>query len=365
MALVSVVMPSYNHARFIGDAIASILAQTMDDLELIVVDDGSSDNSNAVIAAIEDPRLKHVPLANNVGACAAFNLALGMCSGEFVAICNSDDLWAPDKLERQLAVIGGRPEIGAVFSNVICIDDDGVQIDESRRPLYANVFSQPNRSRAEWIRTLVEQGNCLCHPSVLFLREAFDKIGTYDNLLRQLPDHDLWLRLVQVYDIHVMPDKLVMFRVHQSNTSKPSPANVQRIYRERVLVSKRFFRDVTPENFHAAFMPPGAALPQDPLEFLRAKVAYLVQVDSELRKELLEMAIDAIYFGSIDHREEVIPALEFQTLSAQAVPQLAVSMMKYRLKSSFERLAGPQISNAIFNALIRVKRSPAAKLRLR
>lgn len=363
MARVSVLMASYNHAAFIGDAIASILAQTMGDLEIIVVDDGSSDNSNAIVAAIQDPRLKHVPLPENIGACAAFNIALSMRTGEFVAVCNSDDLWVPDKLERQLAIIDARPDLGAVFSDVICINDEGALIEEKRLPTYAYEFRQPNRTRAEWIRTLVEHGNCLCHPSVLIRSEVYEQVGNLDNYLRQLPDHDLWLRVVQAYDIHVMADQLVKFRVHNSNTSRPSFANIQRIYRERLLLTKRFFQNVTPENFHAAFMPRGEKVPRDPIEFLQAKVSYLSQANGIMRSEMLEMAIEASYFGALEYGREIIPAYSFQTLSAQTVPQLAKSMMKYRLRSSLERVAGSQISDAVISAVVRMKKRRQEKAR--
>src|ERR1700693_4655545 len=99
--LVSVIMPSVNHEAFIGSAIASVLCQTMGDLELLIVDDGSRDRSPTVIANMRDKRINFENLEQNRGACEAMNIALRKARGRFIAVCNSDDEWHPDKLELQ------------------------------------------------------------------------------------------------------------------------------------------------------------------------------------------------------------------------------------------------------------------------
>jgi len=121
----SVVIPSYNYALLVGEAIRSVQDQTVDDLEIIVIDDGSTDDTPEVLGAIDDPRLivRRVP---NGGVAAARNIALEMARGEFIAFLDADDRWRPTKLERQLALFESEPEVGLVFTDFARFDEDHV-----------------------------------------------------------------------------------------------------------------------------------------------------------------------------------------------------------------------------------------------
>jgi len=121
----SVVIPSYNYAHLVGEAIRSVQEQTVDDLEIIVIDDGSTDDTQDVLAAIDDPRLI-VRRTPNGGVAAARNTALEMARGEFIAYLDADDRWHPTKLERQLALFESEPEVGLVFTDFARFDDDHV-----------------------------------------------------------------------------------------------------------------------------------------------------------------------------------------------------------------------------------------------
>src|SRR3546814_9257192 len=112
-------MPSYNHARYVGAAIESVLAQTMADFELIIVDDGSSDNSRTIIAGYTDPRITFLPFEKNRGAYTVINDAMRLARGDYIAHLNSDDRFLPDKLERQVAFLETHPDIGICFSTVV------------------------------------------------------------------------------------------------------------------------------------------------------------------------------------------------------------------------------------------------------
>ena len=112
--LVSVVMPTYNHAAFIGEAIASVRAQTFPDWELIIVNNHSTDNTADIIASFHDPRIQHVLFRNHGIIAASRNEGFRRARGEFIALLDSDDIWAPDKLRRQLQVIRNHPELDAV-----------------------------------------------------------------------------------------------------------------------------------------------------------------------------------------------------------------------------------------------------------
>lgn len=251
--LISVLMPSYNHDRFIRAAVDSVLAQTYKSLQIVIVDDASTDNSADEIRSIVDGRVVHKILPENLGACEAMNVGLSMCDGTYIAVCNSDDLWIPTKLEQQLEAFRDSPNVGAVFSDVEWIDDLGNPLSEADAPSFEAVFKQPNRSRFTWMRDLIEGGNRLCHPSVLIRREVYEKVGFYNNFYRQLPDLDMWLRVLQHYEIFVMPEKLVDFRIHANNTSRPSPTTSNRSINEHRLILVDMMRRITPQNFYAAF----------------------------------------------------------------------------------------------------------------
>lgn len=253
---VSVVMASYNHEAYILDSINSVLDQTMQDFELILVDDGSVDGSVDVAAAIDDPRLRIYPLASNVGAASALNIAIQQSRAELIAVINSDDMWEPGKLARQLEVMTAHPELGGVFTAARFVAEDGSALPPARIPVWSQVFRQPDRTRAQWLRFFFENGNALCHPSALVRRELYELGGLYDNRLRQIPDLKMWIALVKLFPIVVLGDEeLVRFRLlpHEQNASSASRANVVRGYREHLAVDRDFFADCPPELFIEAF----------------------------------------------------------------------------------------------------------------
>ncbi|MEI9413055.1 glycosyltransferase [Mesorhizobium salmacidum] len=251
--LVSVLIPSYNHGDFIVAAVDSVLAQTYGNIQVIIVDDASSDKSVEVIQSLRDERIVCRFLESNVGACQAMNIGLSMCEGPYIAVCNSDDIWVPTKLEQQLEKFKNCQNLGAVFSDVEWIDSEGRFLSEENAPPFESVFKRPNRSRFSWIRDLIEGGNCLCHPSVLIKREVYQTVGTYNNFYRQLPDLDMWLRVLQHYEILVMPEKLVGFRLHEGNTSRPGPITSTRSINEHRLILVNMMKEITADNFFGAF----------------------------------------------------------------------------------------------------------------
>lgn len=253
---VSVVMTSYNHSAYLREAVESVLAQTMKDLELIIVDDDSPDRSLEVIAELRDHRIRAYALKENVGAAAALNIAIQQARGDFIAVINSDDRWERHKLARQLEVFSEKPQLGAVFTGVQLMDEHGRPLAQSRIPSWMDVFRQPNRTQGQWLRYFMANGNALCHPSVLIRREVYQHIGLYDNSLRQLPDLDRWIALVKYAPIEVLGDEpLVHFRtfVSHSNASSLSNDNIVRTYHEHLVVNERFFHGITPDLLHDGF----------------------------------------------------------------------------------------------------------------
>ena len=122
---VSIGIPSYNHEKYISETIESILNQTFQDFEIIITDDGSSDNSLDVIKSISDPRIKLFVFDENQGACKAVNNCIKNSRGEYFAYVSSDDVWDKDKLEKQVKFLDENPHFPAVFTKVNIIDEDG------------------------------------------------------------------------------------------------------------------------------------------------------------------------------------------------------------------------------------------------
>lgn len=317
MSRVSVIMPSYNHANFIGASIQSILNQSLDDIELLIVDDGSTDSSNEIIRSFSDPRVIHIPLRYNIGACEAMNIALNRASADLVAVCNSDDLWEPDKLQRQAAALAAMPNVGAVFSDVTWIDDRGEVLDGPSQPTFRNIFVQPNRSRHAWIRYLIETGNCLCHPSVLIRRKVYEDVGQYNNFLRQLPDLDMWIRVLQRYEIAVSADRLVRFRIHDRNTSRAGAGNIRRTWREYALIFDSFFGTVSKDNFIGAFGSTSTQSISSSLrnDFINEISSYLLEYRGTFEVLFKEIALRLIYDRASRNEDMHIGPFDFHELS--------------------------------------------------
>lgn len=360
---VSVVMPSYQHGDFIGDAVASVLAQTFSDLELIVVDDGSKDSSRTVISSIEDGRLRPVFLTENQGACEAMNIGIRRASGEFIAVCNSDDMWEPHKLCMQVQFLNEHPDVSAVFSDVRWLDQSGADIPSEDLPNFSSVFSQKNRSRFAWQRSLVERGNCLCHPSVLIRKSVYDSVGLYNNYLRQLPDYDMWLRVVQKFEIHVMAERLVRFRIHTGNTSTPNPVSQARTWAEHALIAKAFFGDLDAENFYSAFG--ASSLRNDRGEnselLLAEKVSYLLNYDGVFERIFKRLALEMAYDEVRKGKGQPLDALRFQLWSGDVNSGFGLKVEPQ--PNSGGRLPG--LARGILSAVRRLNRARLKRRRAR
>jgi hypothetical protein len=168
-----------------------------------------------------------------------------------VALINSDDVWLPGRLGKQVAYLEEHEECGACFSWAEFIDEN-----ENHIEINGNVFEQPNRTKAEWYAHFFQKGNCLCHPSVLIRTKIYRTLGAYNLSLRQLPDFDMWVRLIKYYNIYVFQEPLVQHRRFINsgeNTSSPKITNSIRDVMESYYILTNYFNDVSDELFEAAF----------------------------------------------------------------------------------------------------------------
>lgn len=251
---VSVVMATYNHAPYVAEAIGSVLQQRGVDFEFLIADDGSADSTAKVVESIRDPRIRFFRHRNNRGACIVINELIEQASGEFIALINSDDCWSdPDKLVFQLNVMLANPVLGACFGRARFVDKSGAVLNGRELP-FGTVFDQGNRSQGAWLRYFFESGNCICHPTMLVRRRCYEKLGGYNNNLRQLPDFDMWVRLVKHYPIHITERALVDFRVlPKENASSQTVTNSVRIMNEHYLIAESFFDDVSAQQLKEGF----------------------------------------------------------------------------------------------------------------
>ena len=227
MAKISVVIPSYNHAEFISEAINSVLAQTEPNFELIIVDDGSTDDSLEVISGFIDPRLT-VLTQTNQGAHAAINRGLGEASGKYLAILNSDDVYLPQRLEKIVTSFERDSELGVVGSYIEIIDDQNKSLgikhgfkDCSPWPL-----ENPERSfrvGSDLKAALLTENYWSTTSNFVFTRETLERVGKF-RPLRYAHDWDFALRAARNTKLALLPEPLMCYRVHERNTIREDQA---------------------------------------------------------------------------------------------------------------------------------------------
>ena len=231
---ITVIINSFNHGKFIKQAIDSVLNQSFKDFELIIWDDASPDNSWEIINSFNDQRIhSYRNLHNTNGVNLVDNVIKNYAKGEYIAILHSDDYWHTDKLKLQYEFLSKNKDYGACYTWANIIDNDGNNINDSD-PLF-NIFRQPNRPSYEWIRFFFENGNAICHPSNLVRRKCYEQVGFYQAYPhRQLGDLKFHIKFCFKFNIHVISQPLVYFRrlKSKSNMSASSYENQNRSFLE-------------------------------------------------------------------------------------------------------------------------------------
>ena len=210
--VISVLMTVYQGARYLPDTLESILTQTFGDFEFLVVDDGSTDGTTALLdeAAARDGRLSVQHNPSNQGITRSMNRLFPLARGRYVTRHDADDLSAPDRFARQAAFLDANPNIGLVSSQIGVIGSDG-----ARLPTPRFVSGNDNQSIQE---TLYDY-NCLCQGSVMFRRACREAVGLYDETLELSEDYDFWLRLAEVTQLVKLPTELYLYRDHPGSVS--------------------------------------------------------------------------------------------------------------------------------------------------
>lgn len=207
---VSIVMAAKNYARFLPEAVESVLAQTFADWELLIIDDGSTDATPAVVRPfLADPRIRYTR-SDRLGQSRAKNLGISLARGEFVAFLDADDAWEPAKLEKQLALFQDRPEVGVVYSRRSLVDESGQALPQSR---------STTLPRGRVLAQMFVQ-NHVCFSSAVVRRIVFSHVGAFDPEWDLAIDYDLWLRVARHCEFDYVDEELVRYRTGHGNLSK-------------------------------------------------------------------------------------------------------------------------------------------------
>ena len=227
--LVSVVIPTFNHGHLVEQAVASVFAQSYPNTELIVIDDGSTDDTRERLASF-DGSLRYVHQENR-GLSTARNAGIALAKGEFIALLDADDRWMPEKIARQVAVFKEQDQVGVVSCWGLQVSSDGKELGPSKRYPCAG---------EKGLRRLL-QGNCVSGGSnAVVKKECFEKLGGFDESLTSSEDWDMWLRIVPFYPIQVVEAQLVLVRQGEINMS--APRNCDRMLQNEITVLEKFFR---------------------------------------------------------------------------------------------------------------------------
>jgi glycosyltransferase involved in cell wall biosynthesis len=208
--VISVIIPAYNVAGFVRQAVDSALAQTFRDIEVIVVDDGSTDGSAETLRDLNDPRLRVIRECHG-GSAAARNAGLRLASGNLVAFLDADDRWAPQNLERQSAFLESHPEVDMTFVHSLVVDEEGHSLGFKCSSCVGAI------SLARLLRSNeIGNGSCL-----LLRREALDRAGWFDPKLVACVDIDVWMRVASLRagNVVAIPEVLTFYRRRRSQIS--------------------------------------------------------------------------------------------------------------------------------------------------
>lgn len=208
----SVLMPVHNGELHLGQTVTSILVQTFTNFELIVIDDGSTDDTFDLLAnfAKQDSRIQLLRNETNLGIVRTMDKLFRLARGTYINRHDSDDISMPDRYERQIAFLDANAQIGMVTSQVEIIDAQGASLN-------LDMYSGPTDNEGIQQELLVR---CpICQTSVMFRRDLLGITGLYDALLEPAEDYDLWLRMAEVSKIARLPDSLCQYRYHSQSIS--------------------------------------------------------------------------------------------------------------------------------------------------
>ena len=209
--LVSVCINAYNAEKYILKTINSVINQSYKKLQIIVIDDCSTDDTYNIVKSIKDDRIELYKTQTNGHMSYACNEAFKYVKGDYVAHLDADDLWVSNKIEKQVEFLEEHQEYGACFTHSEIIDEEDNLADESFDDI-RDMYALDNRPHHELYRFFFDNSNKLSHCSALIRSDVVKKVGQYDVSILFLQDFDFWMRLITLCNIYIMPERLILYR---------------------------------------------------------------------------------------------------------------------------------------------------------
>ena len=205
--MISVIIPTYNAAAYIYEALDSVLAQTYKDYEIIVIDDGSTDDTKELIE-VHYPAVKYFYVENN-GVSAARNLGIVKAQGEFIAFLDADDMWLPEKLEKQLTVFGADESVGLVFTENYFFNDQGLSGFTNKKS---------RLMRGDIVKNIFLNSYAVTS-TVMVRKSVFKQVGLFEEELSVAEDDNMWMRIAMKFGVELIDECLVMYRMTAGSLS--------------------------------------------------------------------------------------------------------------------------------------------------
>jgi glycosyltransferase involved in cell wall biosynthesis len=266
MDTVSIIIPAYNKAELTARTVNSILKQTYPNIEIIVVDDGSTDSTRPKMAEFGG-QIRYI-YKKNGGACSARNVGICESQGDYIGLLDCDDLYAPQKVEKCIQYLKRFPQYGFVHTAAHFIDQDDKVV---------GTYSHPRSRKEGWISDRLIMGNFVCNSTIFARKMCFDRVGLFDETFFMPADWDMWIRLAEKYQAGYLNEPLTYYRVTDNYILK----RIEKCQEEEEIVLNKFFdRNKCPKaisankvysNFHYRF----------------AQCYFLQGNDERLKKEMI------------------------------------------------------------------------------
>ncbi|HBY58158.1 MAG TPA: hypothetical protein DEG96_09960 [Candidatus Atribacteria bacterium] len=246
---ISICIPTYNRAKFIREAIDSVLKQTFRDFELIVVDNCSTDNTQEIVKAFDDGRLRYVCNERNLGVIGNYNKCISLARGDYICIIHSDDMLLPRFLEVQSAILDKNSDVGLVHSNCSYIDEQGVAFSQSIFPSTDYI-----KDGEEEMKDLVLDNHIVMSAAIV-RKSCYDLLGGYNEKIPWVSDWEMWLRICLKWKIAYIGKVLCLYRRHQMSGTT-GIINLNLAGMEEYKMFKEFWEYLLPEKKHLSYLEP-------------------------------------------------------------------------------------------------------------
>lgn len=296
LPLVSIIVPTYNRCEFVQQAIDSVLAQTFQDFELIVVDDGSTDGTGDVLKTRYGGKIIYI-WQENQGGPVARNTGISSAKGKYIALLDSDDFWLPEKLSRQVPVLENNPEVAVVLCQAWYVDNKGQRLGE--QPLGVNTRSSDFSVEKLLLYNKIPAGST----TALIRRSVLDRVGGFSKDIRFGAEWDLWLRMAADSTMFMIPEPLAFYRRHKQTLSYfPEIEYVDRALSDRLVMLQRCINrypgKVSKHDYDRAVAN----------QYVRASLASFLLNKKEKGKERLRKAVELspnFWKDNVDFAEQV------------------------------------------------------------